>query len=114
MADPRRIVRARTQLHMGQVVQYGGCDGGKLGSASTVSMKDHSSTLLAEKIQPRISVSYAAILLSDVQGALAHQRRSRAPRGGVRAFLCPFCYGSAPHAPSTSMTTAASTTQPLR
>ena len=45
MADPRRIVQARSQLHMGQLVQ----GEGKLRPGRIVSMKDRQVTLLDEQ-----------------------------------------------------------------
>ena len=40
LADPRRIVQARAQLHTGQQVQYLNWDDGKLRSARVVAMMD--------------------------------------------------------------------------
>ena len=48
LADPRRIVQARGQLHTGQQVQYLHWDDGKLRSARVVSMKDRRVTVLDE------------------------------------------------------------------
>ena len=45
MNDPRRIVQARSQLHMGQLVQ----GEGKLRPGRIVSMKDRQVTLLDEQ-----------------------------------------------------------------
>ena len=67
MADPRRIVKARSQLHMGQLVQFWEWGEGKLRPARIVSMKDRQVTLLDEQSQHRINVSYAAIVLGDEQ-----------------------------------------------
>jgi hypothetical protein len=69
MADPRRIVQARSQLHMGQLVQYWEWGEGKLRPGRIVSMKDRQVTLLDEQSQHRINVSYAAIVLNDEQAA---------------------------------------------
>ena len=69
MADPRRIVQARQQLHLGQMVQFWEWGTGKLRPARIVSMKDSQVTLLDEQSQHRISVSYAAIVLDDEKAA---------------------------------------------
>ncbi|WP_235578177.1 hypothetical protein [Pseudorhodoferax sp. Leaf267] len=41
MADPRRIVQARQQLHLGQMVQFWEWGTGKLRPARIVSMNGH-------------------------------------------------------------------------
>lgn len=52
VADPRRIVQARQQLHLGQVVQFWEWGTGKLRPGRMVSMKDSQVTLLDEQSQP--------------------------------------------------------------
>ena len=47
MADPRRIVQARSQLHMGQLVKYWDWGTGKLREARIAAMKDRQVTLKA-------------------------------------------------------------------
>lgn len=48
LADPRRIVQARAQLHTGQQVQYLHWDDGKMRSARVVAMKDRRVTVFDE------------------------------------------------------------------
>lgn len=67
MADPRRIVQARSQLHMGQLVQYWDWGSGKLRQARIVAMKDRQVTLVDEQSQQRFSVLYAAIVPPEEQ-----------------------------------------------
>ena len=62
LADPRRIVQARAELHTGQQVQYLNWDDGKLNTARVVAMKDRRVTVLdgtaeAERsLDPRVVV----------------------------------------------------------
>jgi len=67
MADPRRIVQARSQLHMGQLVQYWDWGTGKLREARIVAMKDRQATLIDELSKQRFSVLYAAIVPAEEQ-----------------------------------------------
>ena len=67
MDDPRRIVQARSQLHMGQLVQYWDWGTGKLRQARIVAMKDRQATLVDEQSKERLSVLYAAIVPADQQ-----------------------------------------------
>jgi hypothetical protein len=70
LADPRRIVQARSQLHLGQQVQYFSWGDGKLRAARVVSMKNDRVTLLDEPSKRQISLPYAAIAL---EGAMPSQ-----------------------------------------
>ncbi len=65
LADPRRIVQARGQLHTGQQVHYLHWDDGKLRSARVVSMKDRRVTVLDEATRTHFTLPYAAIVLTD-------------------------------------------------
>lgn len=65
LADPRRIVQARGQLHTGQQVQYLHWDDGKLRSARVVSMKDRRVTVLDEATRTHFTLPYAAIVLGE-------------------------------------------------
>ncbi len=70
MDDPRRIVQARSQLHMGQLVQYWDWGTGKLREARIAAMKDRQVTLLDKESKKRFSVLYAAIAPpAEQQGA---------------------------------------------
>lgn len=69
MADPRRIVQARSQLHMGQLVKYWDWGTGKLREARIAAMKDRQVTLLDEQSKQRFSVLYAAVVPVDDQQA---------------------------------------------
>lgn len=62
LADPRRVVQARSQLHLGQQVQCFNWSDGKLQPARVVSMKNDRVTLLDERSKRHFSVSYAAIM----------------------------------------------------
>jgi hypothetical protein len=61
LADPRRIVQARSDLHLGQQVQYFSWSDGKLHAARVASMKDSRVTVIDELSKRHISVPYAAI-----------------------------------------------------
>ncbi|MDB5828280.1 MAG: hypothetical protein JWQ73_2500 [Variovorax sp.] len=78
MADPRRIVQARSQLHMGQLVQYWDWGTGKLREARIAAMKDRQVTLIDERSKQRFSVLYAAIAPPDEQ-----QETSTSPSPGA-------------------------------
>ena len=69
MADPRRIVQARSQLHMGQLVKYWDWRTGKLREARITAMKDRQVTLLDEQSVQRYNVLYAAVVPVDDQQA---------------------------------------------
>lgn len=64
LADPRRIVQARTQLHTGQQVQFFDWNTGKLKPARVISMKDRRVTLLDEASRSHFTVPYEAIMLT--------------------------------------------------
>ncbi|WP_269758762.1 hypothetical protein [Variovorax sp. E3] len=53
IVDPRRIVQARLQLHMGQLVKYWDWGTGKLREARIAAMKDRQVTLLDEQSKQR-------------------------------------------------------------
>ena len=85
MADPRRIVQARSQLHMGQVVQYWDWGTGKLRAARIVAMKDRQATLVDEQSKERLSVLYAAIVPAEEQPRASDARStSAAPAAALR------------------------------
>ncbi|BEP50783.1 hypothetical protein [Variovorax sp. V116] len=69
MADPRRIVQARSQLHMGQLVKYWDWGTGKLREARIAAMKDRQVSLIDEQSKQRFSVLYAAVVPVDDQQA---------------------------------------------
>ncbi|MBC7939893.1 MAG: hypothetical protein H7Z19_09050 [Chitinophagaceae bacterium] len=62
LADPRRIVQARAELHTGQQVQYLHWDDGKMRAARVVAMKDRRVTVLDEASRTHFTVPYAAIV----------------------------------------------------
>ncbi len=85
MADPRRIVQARSQLHMGQLVQYWDWSTGKLREARIVAMKDRQATLVDEQSKERLSVLYAAIVPAEEQPNASDARsKSAAPAAPLR------------------------------
>ena len=61
LADPRRIVQARSHLHLGQQVQYFNWDDGKQRAARVVSVKHHRVTVQDEASGRHVSLPYAAI-----------------------------------------------------
>lgn len=62
LADPRRIVQVRAQLHTGQQVQYLHWGDGKLRSARVVSIHGDHVAILDVAANKAIKVHYAAIL----------------------------------------------------
>ena len=64
LADPRRVVQARTQLHTGQQVQFFDWQTGKLLPARVISMKDRRVTLLDEASRAHFTAPYEAIMLT--------------------------------------------------
>ena len=62
LADPRRIVQARAELHTGQEVQYLDWADGKMRVARVVAMKDRRVTLLDEASRSHFTLPYAAIV----------------------------------------------------
>lgn len=62
LADPRRIVQARSQLHLGQQVQYFNWADGKLRAARVASVKNDRVTVHDEASKRHISLPYAAIV----------------------------------------------------
>jgi hypothetical protein len=62
LADPRRIVQARSELHMGQQVQYLHWDDGKMRAARVVAMKERRVTVLDEASRSHFTLPYAAIV----------------------------------------------------
>lgn len=63
LADPRRMVQARSQMHLGQQVQYFNWSDGKLRAGQVVSMKDSRVTVLDTQTKRHVSLSYAGIVL---------------------------------------------------
>ena len=64
LADPRRIMQARGELHTGQQIQYLDWNDGKLRAARVVAMKDRRVTVLDEANCSHFTVPYAAIVAS--------------------------------------------------
>ena len=62
LADPRRIVQARAELHTGQQVQYLHWDDGKMRAARVVAMKDRRVTVFDEASRSHFTLPYAAIV----------------------------------------------------
>ena len=69
LADPRRIVQARAELHTGQQVQYLHWDDGKMRAARVVAMKDRRVTVLDEVTRTHFTLPYAAITTTLANGA---------------------------------------------
>jgi hypothetical protein len=68
LADPRRIVQARAELHTGQQVQYLHWDDGKMRAARVVSMKDRRVTVFDEASRSHFTLPYAAIVPAQSSG----------------------------------------------
>ena len=68
LADPRRIVQARAELHTGQQVQYLHWDDGKMRAARVVAMKDRRVTVLDEASRSHFTLPYAAIVTAPSSG----------------------------------------------
>lgn len=68
LADPRRIVQARAELHTGQQVQYLHWDDGKLNAARVVAMKNRRVTVLDEASRTHFTLPYAAIVATPSSG----------------------------------------------
>lgn len=62
LADARRIVQARSDLHTGQQVQYLNWDDGKMRAARVVAMKDRRVTVFDEATRTHFTLPYAAIV----------------------------------------------------
>jgi hypothetical protein len=62
LADPRRIVQVRAQLHTGQQIQYLGWNDGKLRSARVVGMHGDHVAIHDAAYSKAFKVHYAAIL----------------------------------------------------
>lgn len=69
LADPRRIVQARSHLHLGQQVQYFNWADGKLRAARVVSVKNDRVTVQDEASHRHMSLPYAAIIPTGVAAA---------------------------------------------
>ncbi len=68
LADPRRIVQARAELHTGQQVQYLHWDDGKMRAARVVAMKDRRVTVFDEASRSHFTLPYAAIVTAPSTG----------------------------------------------
>jgi hypothetical protein len=68
LADPRRIVQARAELHTGQQVQYLHWDDGKMRAARVVAMKDRRVTVFDEARRSHFTLPYAAIVTAPSSG----------------------------------------------
>lgn len=83
LTDPRRIVQARRELHLGQQVKFMNWGDGKWLTARIVSMKHDRVTVIEEASRTRLSMSYAAImttqLATDEPGAQAAHASKPAP-----------------------------------
>ena len=71
LADPRRIVQARSQLHLGQQVQYFDWGDGKLRAARVASVKNDRVTVHDELSKRHISLPYGAIVTDAAAPAKA-------------------------------------------
>lgn len=69
LADPRRIVQARSHLHLGQQVQYFNWADGKLRAARVVSVKNDRVMVQDEASHRHVSLPYAAIAAEVVPAA---------------------------------------------
>ena len=98
LADPRRIVQVRGQLHTGQQVQYLHWEDGKLRSARVVGMHGDHVAIHDAAYSKAFKVHYAAILteptvaqtemarhqqMSNSPGQLRHQRSLAVPTSAL-------------------------------
>lgn len=87
LADPRRVVQARGELHTGQQIQYLDWNDGKMRAARVVAMKDRRVTVLDEAGRSHLTVPYAAIVASA--SASASSTTSTDPDAGASAHSRP-------------------------
>ena len=66
LADPRRIVQARAELHTGQQVQYLHWDDGKMRAGRVVAMKDRRVTVFDEASRSHLTLPYVTCPLPAV------------------------------------------------
>lgn len=92
LADPRRIVQARADLHTGQQVQYLHWDDGKMRAARVVAMKDRRVTVFDEASRTHFTLPYAAIVTTppsepdnDGANAAVHAKPTPPPEIASRA-----------------------------
>ena len=76
LADPRRIVQVRAQLHTGQKVQYLRWEDGKLHSARVVAIHGDHVALLDAAFDKAFKVHYAAILTEPAAAPTGSGRAS--------------------------------------
>jgi hypothetical protein len=79
LADPRRIVQARSQMHLGQQVQYFNWPDGKLRPGQVVAMKDSRVTVLDTQTKRHVSLSFAGIVLEPATGSPATKDETFVP-----------------------------------
>ena len=89
LADPRRIVQARAELHTGQQVQYLDWDHRTTSAARVVAMKDRRVTVFDEASRGHFTLPHAAIVNSPPSGtdtdAAATAKPTRPPEIASRA-----------------------------
>jgi hypothetical protein len=68
LADPRRILQVRAELHTGQQVQYLHWEDGKMRAARVVAMKDRRVTVFDEASRSHFTLPYAAIVTTPSGG----------------------------------------------
>ncbi len=96
LADPRRIVQARAELHTGQQVRYLQWEDGKMRSARVVAMKERRVTVLDEASRSHFTLPYAAIDTTPSSGTAtgadavflqSSRRRPRLPAEPTSAWV---------------------------
>jgi len=91
LADPRRIIAVRTNMHLGQTVRFLDWRDGQLRNAKVVAMKDTQVTLHEEWTRREWKLPYAAI---EPPAANASAARTQAaappppPKPGRNEFRC--------------------------
>jgi hypothetical protein len=96
LADPRRIVQARAELHTGQQVQYLHWDDGKMRAARVVAMKDRRVTVFDEASRTHFTLALRG----------HHPRRPAAPTHGPKPLPSPHRRPRSPAAPTSESATA--------
>jgi hypothetical protein len=79
LADPRRIVQARSLMHLGQQVHYFNWPDGKLRPGQVVAVKDSRVTVLDAQTKRHVSLSFAGIVLESAAASAGTGDQTLAP-----------------------------------
>jgi hypothetical protein len=87
LADPRRIIAVRANMHLGQTVRFLDYRDGQMRSGKVVALKDTQLTLHEEGTRREWKLPYAAIELQE-PAAAKPQPQSATPRPARNDFRC--------------------------